>query len=196
MDTKLTVNGRVDVQELTVVATPVNNTDGVNKQYVDQQINAIVFNILDAYPVGSIYQTTNNSFNPNTAWGGVWNKIEGVFLLGSNTAHPIGQTGGSETVTLTTSQIPSHSHSIGTAQRITGYFQAFRGNAGQVAGGAFTSTHVATGGIQGGGYQETDRFDFDSSRSTGSGNTGSQGSGQSHNNMPPYKSVNIWERVQ
>lgn len=28
--------------------------------------------ILDCYPIGSYYETSNTSFNPNTAWGGKW----------------------------------------------------------------------------------------------------------------------------
>lgn len=36
------------------------------------------------YPVGSYYETTNNSFDPNVEWGGTWNKTDtaGKFLVG------------------------------------------------------------------------------------------------------------------
>lgn len=36
--------------------------------------------------------------------------FRGVFPLGASTEHPIGETGGSEQVTLTVAQMPEHSH--------------------------------------------------------------------------------------
>lgn len=45
------------------------------------------------YPVGSIYQTVDDGFNPNTRWGGTWKLIEeGRFLQATETS----QTGGDE----------------------------------------------------------------------------------------------------
>ena len=47
------------------------------------------------YPVGSYYETSDANFNPNTAWGGTWNK-ETVFgdgkLLFNNDSAEISQT--------------------------------------------------------------------------------------------------------
>lgn len=171
--------------------TPATTKSAIDANSVkSDEIRTIVLDMF--FPVGSVYITMNN-VDPNTQFGGTWVRIQNRFLLGSG-SRSNRATGGSETVSLSTSNMPSHSHSVGSAQRITGYFQAFRGNGGQVAGGAFTSSHVTTGGIQGGGYQETDRFDFDSSRST-SGNTGSAGSGSSFNIMNPYIVCTMWERT-
>ena len=101
--------------------------------------------------------------------GTTWVKIEGRFLLGQNSAHAINSTGGSETVTLTVNQIPSHSHSLVPNS---------------------TNTAIWTG---------TGRYD-DTETSGGrnhivNNNTGTTGGGQAHNNMPPYKTVYIWERT-
>lgn len=64
------------------------------------------------YPVGAIYISTDNT-NPATLFGfGTWEKIEGRFILGSSSTYAVNKTGGSETVTLTTDQIPSHSHTV------------------------------------------------------------------------------------
>lgn len=51
--------------------------------------------ILECYPVGSYYETSDSNFNPNTEWGGTWNK-ETVFgdgkLLFNNDSAEISQT--------------------------------------------------------------------------------------------------------
>lgn len=41
------------------------------------------------YPVGSIYTTEDENFNPNTAWGGTWEKTaQGRFLEGASISKP------------------------------------------------------------------------------------------------------------
>jgi len=62
------------------------------------------------YPIGTVYQSSVASFNPNTKWGGTWVKIEGRFLFGSDTTRTVGSTGGAEKVTIGLNQIPDHSH--------------------------------------------------------------------------------------
>lgn len=64
-----------------------------------------------AYPIGAIYMSTNST-NPNLLFGGVWKQLENRFLLAAGSSYKAGNTGGSSTVSLTTSQIPSHSHSL------------------------------------------------------------------------------------
>lgn len=61
------------------------------------------------YPVGSIYMSTNN-VNPKNLFGGTWEEIQGKFLLARDGSHEAGTIGGAEYVTLTTEQIPAHSH--------------------------------------------------------------------------------------
>lgn len=47
---------------------------------VKNEINEIktqIAELLDVfYPIGSFYETTNSSFDPNTEWGGTWDKIQ------------------------------------------------------------------------------------------------------------------------
>ena len=47
------------------------------------------------YPIGSIYLSVNN-INPANYFGGDWEQIENVFLLGCSTKYPVGSTGGTE----------------------------------------------------------------------------------------------------
>ena len=75
-----------------------------------------IFNLI--YPVGAIYMSTN-SVNPANLFGGMWEEIQGRFLLARDGSHAAGTTGGDESVTLTAEQIPAHSH-IGGAHTHTG----------------------------------------------------------------------------
>ena len=58
-------------------------------------------NIIElVYPVGSFYLSIND-VNPQILFGfGSWQRIEGKFLFGADTAHALGTTGGEETHTL------------------------------------------------------------------------------------------------
>ena len=57
------------------------------------------------YPIGSIYMNTNN-VNPQSIFGGIWQKIEGRFLLGSSGGYTLGSLGGEATHTLTVNEMP------------------------------------------------------------------------------------------
>jgi microcystin-dependent protein len=66
------------------------------------------------YPVGSIYTSVVNT-NPNTFFGGTWVSFAtGRTLVGVDTGqsefNTVEKTGGAKTHTLTTSQMPSHTH--------------------------------------------------------------------------------------
>ena len=61
------------------------------------------------YPVGAIYMSVNNT-DPGTLFGGTWQELTGRFLLGRSTGHAAGSTGGEETHTLTSAEMPAHTH--------------------------------------------------------------------------------------
>lgn len=69
----------------------------------------------DVYPVGSIYFSMDST-DPAVKLGfGSWEQIQGRFLVGVSSETEFnapGKTGGAKTVTLTTSNLPSHRHSI------------------------------------------------------------------------------------
>lgn len=66
-------------------------------------------NVDSIYPVGSIYMSVNST-DPSTLFGGTWEQIKDTFLLSAGDAYAAGSTGGEATHTLTTDEIPSHSH--------------------------------------------------------------------------------------
>lgn len=122
--------------------------------------------------------------------GGVWEKIENRFLLGSGTK-VVGAQGGEENVTLSTSQIPYHSHSRGTMD-ITGNLANGDMRIEDVTGAFYNRGDAYNG--SGGSWLTTGQMGFKASRNW-SGYTSSSGGGASHNNMPPYLVVNIWKRT-
>ena len=112
-----TINGESPVAgelPIDVGVTSVNGMTGavtVTQRSVKDLIDII-------YPVGSYYETTNTSFNPNTAWTGTtWTKItDGRVLIAGGGDYSIGSTYGEKTHKITTSEMPTHKHTATTAQ--------------------------------------------------------------------------------
>lgn len=120
------------------------------------------------YPVGSYYETSNTSFNPNTAWGGTWvedsaGKVTVAQDTNDTDFDTIGETGGEKTHTLTTNEMPNHSHSVAN-QDTTGFL------------------------VPSGNY-----YSLISSQASAS--TGQAGGDQPHNNVQPYVVVKRWHRT-
>ena len=129
------------------------------------------------YPVGSIYMSVNST-DPSELFGGEWEQIEDRFLLACGTKHSNGSTGGEATHTLTTDEMPSHTHTQ---------------NAHSHTIGSLTRYDLTGKGIAavGDGYGNTQNYKTGSTTATNQ-NTGG---GQAHNNMPPYLAVYCWVRI-
>ena len=124
------------------------------------------------YPVGSIYMSINNT-NPSTLFGGTWEQIKDTFLLSAGDTYTAGATGGEAEHTLTTNEMPSHSHNFV--------------NGGSALCLGVTSGTEITGGFASGAYWNN----VNKRRS----DIASTGGGQPHNNMPPYLTVYMWKRT-
>ena len=90
------------------------------------------------YPIGSIYISTTLSTpaQVGSAIGGTWEAYgKGKTLVGVDTSQTefdkIGETGGSNTVTLTTDNLPSHSHSFTPLGSVTSTFTGTAVNTGK-----------------------------------------------------------------
>ena len=68
------------------------------------------------YPVGSVY-ISKNSTSPATLFGGTWSQIKDKFLMTKGDTYTTA--GGSATVTLTTNNLPSHTHGFTPSGTIT-----------------------------------------------------------------------------
>ena len=130
---------------------------------------AVYKTLLDRfYPINSIYISYSHT-NPETLFGGTWQRLANRFLWGCDEQGTIGSTGGSEKVTLNIDQMPVHSHPV----MFDGY--------GSNADGVLTFKQSSSAGYFGRGNQD--------------GYVATTGAGQAHDNMPPYIQVSIWRRT-
>ena len=129
------------------------------------------------------------------------------FVVGAGSAYSPGNTGGSSSVTLSTSQLPSHTHSLsasgttggGGSHRHYGFANATGGQQrtgsnlsannfaakGTGAGNIYETYNITTAGNDASAGKTSEASSHTHSFSL-SGNTGSAGSGSSIENRPPY----------
>ena len=67
------------------------------------------------YPIGTYYETSDTTFDPNVSWGGTWvEDTNGRVTVATNTSitafNTTGKTGGAETVKITSTNLPTHTH--------------------------------------------------------------------------------------
>lgn len=129
-------------------------------------IGSITFD--DIYPVGSIYMSVNST-NPSNLFGGTWTQLKDRFLLGAGSTYTNGSTGGEASHTLTENEMPSHSH----GQYVT----------------------VASGGSLSANCDYDSYVSGKARKSAQNVSTDPTGGGNSHNNMPPYLVVYMWQRT-
>lgn len=157
-------------------------------------------------PVGSLYPTTDASFDPNTAkgWHGKWERIKDCVIYAAGDSDTVGQIVGSNTHTLTTSELPSHTHSIPALSGSTSTNTAVTSENKAVTGLSKTNFGIgfATGGVSLG----DDKYPYHSSSkdsatshshsvTTDASTTGSQGSGTAIDMRPRRLNSVVWRRT-
>lgn len=158
------------------------------------------------YPVGAIYFSANGA-NPSSYLGGEWEQIKDVFLLAAGSTYGAGTTGGAATVTLSTSQIPGHSHSGTTNSMNKNASHSHDGsywvkNNGSLSGTRYALTYYSSGlgsnsiGSSLGVENPAIAISSTNTDHQHTFTTGNTGGGQAHNNMPPYLTVYVWKRIQ
>jgi microcystin-dependent protein len=115
--TKCTVSfNSNETNETTPIAYTKEELIALNEEIKNTAYEKIKAQLLnDTYPVGSIYMSTEDDTveKVENKFGGTWVKYsEGTTLIGANSTYAVNTTGGSSTVTLSTSNLPSHSHVI------------------------------------------------------------------------------------
>ena len=129
---------------------------------------AMMRSLLDyIYPVGSIYMSYSH-YDPTEMFGGTWVRIENAFLWATDESGSIGNTGGEKTHTLTTDEMPSHSHTI--------FDNSATGTNSHHVWATTWKTTAKTSATKGASIAWT-------------------GGSQAHNNMPPYIQVSVWRRT-
>ena len=155
------------------------------------------------YPVGSYYETSDEDFDPNVAWGGYWElEIEGQVHIGAGENYEIHgaglnfSDGGSKDAVVVSHTHTGPSHAHGIASNVDYFLTINYGTTGSGAG----ETEVATSSSSN-KYALTNtssKVDFKAVQNTasaGTGNTGSTGENGTNKNLQPYIVVNRWHRV-
>jgi hypothetical protein len=152
--------------------------------------NGDIADLLDrTYPVGSIYMSVNST-EPSTLFGGTWERLGGRFLIGAGTNTEInsngeygdlgrgdptfagGETGGQYYHQLTIDEMPKHTHNIKSSS----------------TDGDDKKTWVLKDHMP---NTSLERLPWQ----WGGKAVSYEGSGNKHNNMPPYLAVYMWKRT-
>lgn len=158
------------------------------QSYINTQISTFFGNL---YPIGSIYITASDSFDPNGKFPGVWTKLDNdayLKIVGSGA----GSTGGQSDHKIGITHLPSHTHA-GNAK--TGWFEMRKstGDANEIQtvdGTVFSSTASGTKSTtitNNSKEYKRQRINFSltpSVRNTGDGNA----------YYPKYYGVYVWHR--
>ena len=162
--------------------------------------------ILDkAYPIGSIYISIDNT-DPSELFGGTWETYaEGKTLVGVDSSdtnyNSVNKTGGSSTVTLSVSNLPSHTHSIpslsGTALTSGAHHHilgAPQNGTGTWSGWAFNYAAIDATNVN--ALVTSVEGSHTHSVTTTASTTGTIGSGTSFSVQNPYITVYMWKRIK
>lgn len=191
--------------------------ENVAQQYYQQLTNSELLSLV--YPVGSIYTSVNNT-NPGSFLGGTWVSFgAGRTLIGVNSSDDdfsaAQKTGGAKQVTLSTDQMPSHTHTGSTdsgdgnhnhnAQTaeasLEGTFTAFRGTTGGIVSRVGESSDNVGGT---GTTRENLKITADHQHQINISNSGahihdftteSAGGSEPIDILPPYITVYFWRRT-
>ena len=128
--------------------------------------------LLKAHPVGS-YWLTESDDDPNTLFGGGWERVKGKLLQCSDDTHPAG--------TDIEAGLPN----------ITGWWKDCRPNDmwwGDTSGAVYRNTNTASANIFGSGTGNSAEWLFDASRSSAI-------YGKSDTVQPETHVVNVWKRI-
>ena len=126
---------------------------------------------------------------------GGWNLCDGTngtpdlrnrFIVGAGSSYTIGNTGGSQSVTLTTAQIPSHTHTATTTVTISS-----NGEHNHEIGKRWDDTTGTKANTVGSAWDSVNRWYTEDAgehthTATATTTVNSSGSGSSHENRPPY----------
>ena len=124
--------------------------------------------LLNSYPVGAIYMSSNST-SPASLFGGAWEQIKDARFWQPNTSY--GGTGGESSHTLSTSEMPSHSHEI--TKGVT------------LESGSYNIDRLYYA------YRDWGKAAW----ITAMISTGSTGGGNAHNNTPLYRTCFCWRRT-
>ena len=180
------------------VGSDTLDTQAQNLSGAVNELNTLIGSIVNViYPVGSYYETTDTTFDPNVSFGGTWVlEAEGLVHVSGGSTYTVSnldQDGGSSSITytpagtvgghsLTVDQMPAHSHRVAWVTT----------NNGSNKSATYDGQPFVRSGLQ-----ESNTYQA-SSNSKGSGSAhshGFTGTEATLDTMQPYKVVNRWHRT-
>lgn len=181
------------------------NADSTGGTKLSLDVDSIMGAIKDqlyekVYPVGSVYMTSDDNFNPEAVFGGTWHHVtDDVYLKAVMSGG--GSTGGSTDHVITSSNLPPHVHGMRHTHNVSskGYYAIATQKVWQFEtfGGKFTDNsarykvpmvRTATSSSPSGEQRDC--------KTTGSASITDTGTGSFANAAyhPGYYGVHIWER--
>lgn len=181
------------------------NADSTGGTKLSLDVDSIMGAIKDqlyekVYPVGSVYMTSDDNFNPAEVFGGTWHHVtEDVYLKAVMSGG--GSTGGSTDHVITSSNLPPHVHGMKHTHNVSskGYYAIATQKTWQFEtfGGKFSDksakykvpmVRTATSSSPSGEQRDC--------KTTGSASISDTGNGSFANAAyhPGYYGVHIWER--
>lgn len=181
------------------------NADSTGGTKLSLDVDSIMGAIKDqlyekVYPVGSVYMTSDDNFNPAEVFGGTWHHVtEDVYLKAVMSGG--GSTGGSTDHVITSSNLPPHVHGMKHTHNVSskGYYAIATQKTWQFEtfGGKLTDhserykvpmVRTATSSSPSGEQRDC--------KTTGSASISDTGTGSFANTAyhPGYYGVHIWER--
>jgi microcystin-dependent protein len=186
----------------TLTGTPVAPTAAVGTNTTQIATTAFVTAaLIAAYPIGSIYMSTVST-NPGTLLGfGTWVAYgQGRMPISADGTYTAGSTGGAATTTLSTANLPSHTHTFSatsgamsansTHQHYVGSNDSTAGYGGDAGNREFVQNYNAGNGPA----TYTNYADISHTHDV-SGTTGGTGSGTAVTTISPYIAVYMWNRT-
>lgn len=202
---------KTEIKDIRAMSASVEEISN-NIKYIDKKISDLL-NMF--YPVGSVYETMDSSFDPNEKWGGTWVRIKGRVLVGvdENDAYfnVPEKTGGYKKPSIKVENLPSHSHNVkvGVTINETKLEGGVNNIAGQDANWGVTAQGngiVANKGDTNGFYPSTrkttekyhDGFWINATHKHTASTTvscASTGGGKGFEVLQPYITCYIWKRT-
>lgn len=175
----------------------------IHQSDIESIVSQAVSNaLLTAHPIGSI-EVNVSGINPGTYLGGTWEAFgSGRTLVGVDSSDSdfdtVEETGGEKTHTLTTNEIPAHTHG---SKSLVGTWANWGEGSGQVSRTA--NGYKVTGIVSAVG--DNNQYGWGTATGRDSDNTSlkidathehnSVGGSQAHNNLQPYITVYFWKRI-
>ena len=122
IDSTMQANKTSISNNATNIASILNGLSTVNTS----DTSSIYYKLMKLiYPVGSLYWSSKST-NPASLFGGTWVQIKDRFVLAcGDTYTSSGATGGASSVTLSVSNMPSHSHSFIPSGTVSSHNHSF-----------------------------------------------------------------------